>query len=115
MEYREWEKRLSKDDLFAELEDCIRIMNSEDFGLTKQERLEKQRNEEARIRKEKEEIEKGIISERKKKRLKRNRIQQGDEMVKSILKMYQMTTLCELSERQIQDVLDYIRMSVTRG
>jgi hypothetical protein len=75
-----------KDNLFEELEDIIKVMNKEGFA------------DNARIV--------GLKATTK---------DVGGRVAKSILKKYKKTTLYELSEDQLQEMIDYLHSCVIRG
>jgi hypothetical protein len=76
----------SKEDLFKEIEDCVRIMNGDTFW----------RNQSNRA--------KGNVKWRA-----------GTKVIKEVLGMFRATTLCELNRNQLAKALDHIHHSVIRG
>lgn len=77
----------TKEDLFSDLEDMVKIMNKEDFWIGPRD-IRRREN----------------INNR-----------HGSIKVREILKRHKVTTLCELTKKQLQDEIILIHQSVMKG
>ena len=97
----------TKETLFEELEDCITIMNQEDFWQNPVRGMKTYvKDKEGNI------IKPAVTREEANKDIKNRR---GSQVVEAILRRYKKTTLYELKKHQLSDVVDAIHESVIKG